>query len=156
MTKDNRVKDAHIKIASTAINGRFSAVVRPIDLYNTAQSLLSGPVAWREFTLFQSLLDFEGTTDSTGLAILPNLPTDVTWFGVDHPHFVLPVVTNFISSNVREIHPVTPQIQLLAGTTNRMSVQLVPRGPSPFRHHRVPFTTADNCWRLPRKPPEWP
>lgn len=132
--KGKPLKDAHVKTRSNNLNGRFSAVVRAADLYNTADLVLSKVSAWAVYGEF-SVVDFEDTTDSSGLAILPSLPADVTSFYVDHPQFELPKVTNFFSPTARGITYVTPKFNLVVGTTNRVSVQLVPRGPSPFSHH---------------------
>jgi hypothetical protein len=109
--------------------GEWAAVILASDLYNTADLFLSKPAARPSFP-GRPVADFEGTTDSSGWAVLPNLPADVTEFNVEHPQFVLPAVTTLVGAKRRQA-----TIQLVAGTTNRVSVQLEPRGQSPIRHY---------------------
>jgi hypothetical protein len=123
------LKDAQVRTWPNVRYGEWAAVILASDLYNTADMFLSKPGAGRNFW-GQSVADFEGTTDNSGWAVLRNLPADVTEFNVEHPQFVLPAVTTPVGAKRRQA-----SIQLVAGITNRVSVQLEPRGQSPISHY---------------------
>jgi hypothetical protein len=109
--------------------GEWAATILASDCYNTSDLFLAKPGAkmpsWGE-----PVPDFMGTTDGSGLAVLPNLPSDVTEFAVEHPEFVLPAVNRPGGDKRREA-----TISLTAGATNRTTVTLEPRDRQPIRHY---------------------
>ncbi len=78
----------------------------------------------------QQVADFQGVSDTVGLAVLPNVPADVKELAVEHPHFVLPAVGTTGGGKRRQA-----TFTLIAGQTNRVSVQLEPREKSPITHY---------------------
>jgi len=74
--------------------------------------------------------DFEGTSDSSGLAVLPNLPPEVGEFSVEHPRFVLPAMVTPVGDKRREA-----SVVLTAGITNRATVRLEKVGEREIRHY---------------------
>jgi hypothetical protein len=109
--------------------GEWSATVLASDCFNTADLFLAKPgeqaPSWG-----QPVPDFAGVTDSSGIAVLANLPSDVTEFAVEHPDYVLPAVKPPSGHERRQA-----SITLIAGATNRTAVTLVPRGRTPIRHY---------------------
>ena len=98
------------------------------DRFQTADLLRSKPDVknpWR-----QPVLDFLGVSDNAGVAVLPNLPTDVTALAVEHPDFDLPAVGTAASGKRRQA-----SFTLIAGQTNRVSIQLEPRDRSKISHY---------------------
>ena len=127
--KGQPLKDAHVIAWPNVRYGEWSAVVLASDLYNTADSIMSKPRATHN-SWGHGVADFEGITDSAGMAILPNLPTNVADFYVEHPQFVLPAVLTPIGDKRR-----TASINLVAGITNHASVQMEKRDHSPITHY---------------------
>ena len=119
-------------IASASPNVRYgdwAATILLSDCYNTLNRYLRQPDA--EFTgSSQPVPDFQGKTDSSGLAVIPNLPADVNEFSVEHPRFVLPAVLTAAGDQVR-----VASVSLVPGQTNRVSVELEPRGRSPIKQY---------------------
>jgi hypothetical protein len=75
-------------------------------------------------------MDFQGVSDSAGVAVLANLPADVTELAVEHSRFALPAVGNAMGGKNRNA-----SFKLLAGQTNHISIRLEPRNQSPIRHY---------------------
>lgn len=127
--KGNPLKDAHVSTWPNVRYGEWSATILAGDRYNTSEQLLPKPVSefhgWR-----QPVPDFEGTTDSSGLAVLANLPPEVKHFDVEHPQFALPAVGPVGGQKRREA-----SVTLVPGQTNHISVQLEPREQSPIAHY---------------------
>jgi hypothetical protein len=109
--------------------GEWSATILASDCYNTSDLFLAKPgtksAAW-----FRSVSDFEGTSDSSGVAFLANLPVEVKDFGVDHPRFALPAVPTGSGEKRREAGVI-----LIPGQTNHVTVRLEPRDRSPIAHY---------------------
>jgi len=127
--KGKPLKDAHVSTWPNVRYGEWSATILGSDCYNTADwySLTPPkPLSWN-----RSVPDFEGTTDSNGLAILANLPPEVKEFTVQHEKFALPAITLPGWSRKERQAPVT----LIAGETNHASVQLEPSDQSPITHY---------------------
>jgi len=99
------------------------------DCYNTRDWFLPTPTARPEL-VGRSVHDFEGTTDESGLAVLPNLPVEADVFSVEHPEFVLPAVATSGSARRREA-----RITLTPGGTNHAMVRLERRDRSPIAHY---------------------
>jgi hypothetical protein len=98
------------------------------DCYQSAEVLQAEPGA--RFSWGQPVLDFQGVSDENGLAVLPNLPTDVTELGGEHPQYGLPAVGTSGGEKRRQA-----SLSLIAGQTNRVSVQLELKNESPIRHY---------------------
>jgi hypothetical protein len=109
--------------------GEWGATILMSDCWNVTDLFLAKPgaqaPAWG-----QPVADFEGTTDSTGLAVLPNLPSDVTEVALEHPRYALPAVNTPVGEKRRQA-----AISLTAGSTNRATLTVVPRNRSPIRHY---------------------
>ncbi|HEX5221751.1 MAG TPA: Ig-like domain-containing protein [Verrucomicrobiae bacterium] len=107
--------------------GEWASTILMSDCYNSADFLL-GKLDRKSFR--RSVLDFEGTSDTNGLAVLPNLPPEVTQLSVEHPQFVLPIVRTSNNQDHRRA-----SFTLVAGKTNRISVQLEPKDSSSISHY---------------------
>jgi hypothetical protein len=128
--KGKPLAGAHVSTWPNVRYGEWSATILASDCYNTSDQFLSTtrPEAtglWRK-----SVPDFEGISDSAGLAVIPNLPATVTEFGVEHPRFALPAVKIYSGEKRRQM-----SITLRPGETNHVSVQLEPRDQSPIAHY---------------------
>jgi hypothetical protein len=123
------IQGAHVTAWPNVQYGEWAATILVSDRYNTADLFMAKPgvekPGWGK-----PVADFQGTTDSSGLAVLPNLPSDVTEIAVHHPEFALPAVNTPGGDKRREA-----SITLIAGATNRTSVTLVPRSRAPIRHY---------------------
>lgn len=123
------LKDAEVSTWPNVRYGEWSAVILGGDCYNTADRFRDGP-AWRLTPWWERSSSFHGTSDVSGLAVVRNLPVEVTQFSVEHPRFTLPaVVTN--GGDKRRQAAVT----LIRGQTNRTSVRLEVRDRSPIAHY---------------------
>lgn len=108
--------------------GEWSATIFASDCYNTSDWLVSKAAAetlWR-----QPVLDFQGVSDSAGMALLPNLPPDVKDLSVEHSEFTLPVTQTPDGRKHRQA-----SITLIAGQTNRVTIQLERREQSAITHY---------------------
>jgi hypothetical protein len=122
------LKDARVMTWPNVRYGEWSATILMSDCYNTSDLLLSKlePKAlWRK-----RVPDFEGVSDAAGVAVLPNLPADVTELTAEHPQFQLPVVGGAASQKRRDA-----SFTLMAGETNRVLLQLEPRERSKISHY---------------------
>jgi hypothetical protein len=129
---DNRgepVKGAVVSAWPNVRYGEWSAVVLAKDCYNISDIMLSKPDG--KYPSWSSRVpDFEGTSDDQGLAVIPNLPADVTEIAVDHPQLVLPAVLTPMGEKRRQA-----SVKLVAGITNWAAVQLEPKDLSPIAHY---------------------
>ena len=98
------------------------------DRYNTSDWLLSKTDVKTRWG--QPVLDFQGVSDSAGVAVLPNLPADVTELAMEHPDYALPAVGTAATGKRRHA-----SLTLIAGQTNRLSIQLEPRERSRISHY---------------------
>jgi hypothetical protein len=109
--------------------GQWLSTIFAGDLYNTLDEFLkkdtNRPMLWSV-----TVKDFEGTSDSSGLAVLPNLPPEVGEFSVEHPRFVLPAVVTPVGDKRREA-----RVVLTPGITNRVTVRLEKVGEKDIRHY---------------------
>jgi hypothetical protein len=122
------LKDVRIMTWPNVRYGEWSATILASDQYNTADFLLAKPdtkLAWD-----RTVADFQGISDSAGVAVLPNLPPDVKELAVEHPQFVLPAVTGLDGSKHRQA-----TFTLVAGQTNRLSLKLEPSDRSTITHY---------------------
>ena len=126
--KGHPLKDARVMTWPNVRYGEWGAVILMSDCDSTSDEFLSGPE--RKFSRWQVGSDFQGVSDSTGLAVLPNLPADVKELSVEHPHFELPAVGTPGGEKRRQV-----SFTLIGGQTNRVSVQLEPRDQSPITHY---------------------
>jgi len=92
--------------------------------------LLQGGPRSKSSAGWQPVPDFQGTSDSSGLAVIPNLPKNVAEFSVEHARFALPAVVTTGGDKRRQA-----SITLIPGQTNRVSVRLEPRDESPITHY---------------------
>jgi hypothetical protein len=107
--------------------GQWASTILAGDLYNTSDEFLRNdrPMLWSI-----TVKDFEGTSDSSGLAVLPNLPPEVGEFSAEHPQFVLPAVVTSVGEKSREA-----RVVLTAGITNRVTVRLERKGEREISHY---------------------
>jgi hypothetical protein len=123
------LQGATVSFWPNARYGEWSAVILAGDCYNTADLLLA--TADKPFSGWHHPVpDFEGVSDSNGLAVVPNLPADVTQYSVEHDRFVLPAMGGFGGQKNRQA-----TVPLQAGMTNHASVQLEPKDKSPIAHY---------------------
>ena len=127
--KGKPLKDAHVSTWPNVRYGEWSATILASDCYNLVDSFSLTPPKPMKWD--RSVPDFEGTTDSNGLAVLANLPADVREFTVQHEKFTLPAITLPGWSRKERQSPIT----LIAGETNHASVQLEPSDQSPITHY---------------------
>jgi len=128
--KGRPLKDARVMTWPNVRYGDWGARILMSDCYNLSDSFLSRPAKepfWRQEV---QVVDFQGVSDSAGLAVLPNVPADVKELAVEHPRFVLPAVGTSGSGKRRQA-----SFTLIAGQTNRIAVQLEPRERSPISHY---------------------
>jgi hypothetical protein len=123
------IQGAHVFAWPNVRYGEWAATVLLSDPYNLADLFLAKPGAQTP-VWGQPVADFDGTTDSTGLAVLANLPSDVGEFAVEHPQYLLPPLSTPGGEKRREA-----VITLAPGVTNRTQVMLVPRGQTPIRNY---------------------
>ncbi len=125
--KGRALKDAQVGTWPNVRYGEWAATILMGDCYNTWDRLRGSGKA---SSWWQPVPDFVGVTDASGLAVLPNLPVTVKEFSVGHPKYVLPAITTGGGSKRREA-----SITLIAGQTNRTSVQLEPHDQAPLSHY---------------------
>jgi hypothetical protein len=122
------LKDASVVTWPNVRYGEWSATILMSDCYNSSDVLRSKPGVnelWQ-----RRVADFEGVSDSAGVAVLPNLPSDETRLAVEHPGYELPAVEGDTGQKRREA-----SVKLTAGATNRLSIQLEPRERSKISHY---------------------
>jgi len=124
----NPVEGASAETWPNVRYGEWGSRILMSDCYNSLDWLLAAPKLKSQ--LFQPIPDFNGVSDRAGLAVIPNLPTTVKSFSVRHPLFVMPAVTTPGSGKHRQA-----SVTLVAGQTNRVSVQLEPAEQSPIAHY---------------------
>ncbi len=122
------VKDVQVRTWPNVRYGEWSARILMGDCYNTSDFLRAKPD--KEFSWRQPVLDFQGVSDGTGLAVLPNLPPKVKVLAVEHSQFALPTATTPDGRKHRQA-----SFTLVAGQTNRLSLQLEPRERSTITHY---------------------
>jgi hypothetical protein len=122
------LKDVHVMTWPNVRYGEWSATILMGDCYNTSDRLLMK--ADKLFAWGQPVLDFQGVSDADGLAVLPNLPPDVTELAVEHKQYELPPVTSPDGRKQRQA-----SFALVAGQINRLSLQLEPRDRSIISHY---------------------
>ena len=98
------------------------------DCYNTADFLRK--TVTRENWSRSMPPDFEGTSDSNGLAVVPNVPAEVNQFAVEHGALQLPAVDSGVGEKRRDA-----TVTLVRGRTNRVTVRLEPRTASQISHY---------------------
>lgn len=108
--------------------GDWSATVMISDLYNTSDFFLDPKKPRPLWT--EQVSDLTATTDSSGLAVLSNLPADVDKFMVEHPRFQLPITTQGTGRKVRE-----SAVTLTSGGTNETTVRLELRDNAVISHY---------------------
>ncbi len=125
--KGEPLKDAQVQTSPNVRYGEWSATIICEDLYRTADLLRGAKMGnwWaKSFTAFQ------GKSDASGVAIIPNLPREVGSFSVHHPRFTLPARDTGFGQKRREA-----SISLTPGATNQITVQLEPLGQSAIAHY---------------------
>ncbi len=122
------LKDVHVMTWPNVRYGEWSATILMSDCFNTSDYLLMK--ADKKFAWGQPVLDFQGVSDDDGLAVLPNLPPDVTELAVEHKQYELPPVPSPDGRKQRQA-----SFALVAGQTNRISLQLEPRERSTISHY---------------------
>jgi hypothetical protein len=107
--------------------GEWAAVIFASDCYITSDWLLGKRSTPR---WFQSVPEFEGTSDRSGIAVLPGLPSDVTSFSLVHTQYALPIVKGTGGEQHR-----MGQVSLSQGRTNRITVRVEAADRSIIRHY---------------------
>jgi hypothetical protein len=126
--KGNPLKGARVATWPNIRYGEWGARILMNDCFNTADRFLSAPN--KNPPPWQSVPDFQGVSDSGGLAVISNLPATVKEFSVEHPRFALPAVGTTGTGKRRQA-----SVTLIPGQTNYVSVQLEPSKQSPITHY---------------------
>jgi len=127
--KGNPLKDAQVSAWPNVRYGEWAATILTGDCYHMADRIRGEPAA-NGSAWWQTVPDFNATSDGSGLAVLRNLPVEVSEFGVEHPRFALPAVVTPGGDKRRQA-----AVTLKAGQTNRVVIRLEPRDKSPIRHY---------------------
>jgi len=126
--RGNPLKDARVVTWPNVRYGEWSATILMGDCYNSVEWFDAErgkkPMRWQEVP------DFMGVSDGSGLAVLPNLPATVKELSVEHPRYALPAVGTAGTGKRRQA-----SFALIAGQTNRLSIQLEPLEQSPIKHY---------------------
>jgi len=125
----NALKDARVSAWPNVLYGEWAATLLTGDCYNMADRIREGPAA-KLGAWWLKVPDFNATSDASGLAVLRNLPVEVSEFGVEHARFALPAVVTPGGDKRRQA-----AVTLKAGQTNRVVIRLEPRDKSPIRHY---------------------
>ena len=125
----NALKDARVSAWPNIHYGEWAAMLLTGDCYNMADRIREGPAA-KPGAWWRKVPDFNATSDASGLAVLRNLPVEVSEFGVEHARFALPAVVTPGGDKRRQA-----AVALKAGQTNRVVIRLEPRDKSPIRHY---------------------
>lgn len=126
----NPLKDAKVSAWPNVRYGGWSSTILTSDCYNSADQFRETPSRKKPTAWGQTVPDFQGISDSTGLAVIPNLPAEANAINVEHPDFVLPASGTTVGGR----HRMTT-VALTAGQTNRVAVRLERRGESPIAHY---------------------
>jgi hypothetical protein len=78
----------------------------------------------------QPVWDFQGISDGTGLAVLSNLPPETKELVAENAQFTLPITQTSDGQKNRQAN-----ITLVAGQTNRITLQLVPHDRTKIGHY---------------------
>jgi hypothetical protein len=108
--------------------GEWAASILMSDCYRTADFLLRKAEAkswWNN-----PVPGFQGVSDTNGLAVLENLPSEVDQLAIEHSNFALPIVRESTGQQHRQA-----SFTLVAGKTNRISIQLEPKDSSAISHY---------------------
>lgn len=122
------VKDAEIMTWPNICYGEWSSTVLMSDCYNM-RDRYPKPVEPHGLWI-PGARDFQGTSDASGLAVLPNVPVTVNSLIVAHPNFAVQIRTNDSGTKHRQV-----LFKLEPGATNRISVQLEPRDADAITHY---------------------
>jgi hypothetical protein len=108
--------------------GEWGSFLLMSDCYNTAdfvRNQASRKLGWGE-----TMSDFRGVTDQTGVAVISNVPRTERVFTVKHSHYVAPDTITATGGKGRE-----QSMKLVVGKTNRISVTMEPAAQSPIKHY---------------------
>jgi hypothetical protein len=105
----------------------WGAVIFGADLYDTGEWMRGLAKPREEMPNFH---DFDAKTNERGIAIIPNLPLDVTELAVHHEHFQIPV-TDDGSRDER-----SAKVTLRAGVTNFLNILVEPITEASKMRHR--------------------
>ena len=108
--------------------GEWAASILMSDCYLTADFFLRKEK--QKFWWNNPVPGFEGVSDTNGLAVLGNLPSEVDQLAIEHPQFALPIVRESTGEQHRQVN-----FTLAAGKTNRISIQLEPKDSSAISHY---------------------
>jgi hypothetical protein len=126
--KDQPVANANVAAWPNLRWREWAAVLFGMDLYDTSE-WMRGDSHPRDRNK-PKFHDFEATTDARGVAIVPNLPLDVTELAVFHDRFQLPAVD--AGGNEER----AARVELRAGVTNHLKVVVEPITEASKRRHR--------------------
>jgi hypothetical protein len=125
----NPLPDASVSTSPNVYYDGWGSTIFASDCYNSADQLRDAPDL-KPKRWWRSVPDFMGTGDAAGLAVVPNLPANVTSFSVEHARYALPAVAAASGSKRREV-----SVILKAGETNHVAVRLELREQSPIAHY---------------------
>jgi hypothetical protein len=122
------LKDVRVMTWPNVRYGEWFSGLLMNDCYNTADWLAPKPGSTPRWQ--HEVWDYQGVSDATGVAVLPNVPATVKTLAVDHPRFSLPAVGTTGSGKHRQLSFV-----LTPGKTNQVSIQLERSEQSPITHY---------------------
>lgn len=126
--KGKPLKDVRVVTWPNVRYGEWSSVILMNDCYNSKDRLLSEPAVRSPWGA--EVQDFQGMSDSSGLAVLRNIPATVNGLSVDHPRFSLPAV-----GTARDGKSRVTRFTLTPGQTNRLFIQLELTEQTPIAHY---------------------
>jgi hypothetical protein len=125
----NPLADARVSSWCNVRYGEWSATILASDCYNMTDRLWNPPTRDSART-YRMVPDFEGVTDASGRAVIPNLPATARTIYVEHEAFELPALAINGRSQRREA-----PLLLEAGRTNHIGVTLEPKEARPIAHY---------------------
>ncbi len=129
--RGNALKDAVVATWPNTRYGDWSATILGADCYNTAD-FVRDPGQREAYSKWwvNRPPSFQATSDVAGVALVLNLPKEVTEFSVEHPRLALPAKEDNTGQKRRQ-----SSVALQSGHTNRVSVQLEPSNKAPIAHY---------------------
>ena len=123
------LKDASVGTWPNVSYEEWGSTILASDCYNHADLIRDGP-HFEGGSWFRKVRGFQEMTDSNGIAVLFNLPAQITEFSVGHSNFVLPAIKS-AGGGMNRYAP----ISLSPGATNRASVRMEKRDVNPLKHY---------------------
>lgn len=127
--EDKPVANANVVTWPNVRYGEWEATIFCGDTYNTGELLISTNknLFWN---IYGKWRDFQATTDTTGKAILSNLPPTTDGLDIQHERFSPPVWKDTIGRKTRTI-----VLKLTTAETNHLTLNLVPKSQAEITHY---------------------